>query len=86
MKQVAGQVGVNRPADSIDARHAQEFPEPLSASGRAPEAAQRRRNSMRRANSWKIFSIRTRRDLRSDGVNGYVACPVYEHAEPAWRA
>ena len=31
MKQVAGQVGVNRPADSINARHAQRFPEPLSA-------------------------------------------------------
>src|SRR5215207_3554797 len=31
MKQVAGQVGVNRPADSINSRHAQRFPEPLSA-------------------------------------------------------
>src|SRR5215218_7459352 len=31
MKQVAGQVGVNRPADSINSRHAQRFPEPPSA-------------------------------------------------------
>ncbi len=31
MKQVAGQVGVNRPADPINARRAQRFPEFLSA-------------------------------------------------------
>ena len=80
MKQVAGQVGVNRPADSINARHAQEFPEPLSAGGRAPEAAQRRQHSMRRANSWK--SLLSEPDGTSDPMGSMGTSPALSMSTP----